>query len=122
MIWLRAIRRDRRGAAAIEFALVAPLFLSLLIGTAELSRWAWGAAATRDLAARAARCIAVTPWLCGSAPATDKAMIVAAPLISAATELRFEKSARGVRVVASGGFPGLITPGLGRVEANACAG
>ena len=122
MTLLRAFRGDRRGAAAVEFALVAPLFLSLLIGTAELSRWAWGAAATRDLAARAARCIAVTPWLCGSAPATDKAMAEVAPLISAATELRFEKSACGIRVVARGGFPGLITPGLGPVEGSACAG
>jgi Flp pilus assembly pilin Flp len=119
---LRVFRGDRRGAAAVEFALVAPLFLSLLIGTAELSRWAWGAAATRDLAARAARCIAVTPWLCGSAAATDKAMVAAVPLISGATALRFEKSACGVRVVASGGYAALITPGLVPVEGSACAG
>lgn len=114
--------RSRSGAAAIEFALVAPLFLSLILGTVELSRWAWGAAATRDLAARAARCIAVTPWLCNSVLATDKAMAAVAPTISATTELRYEKAACGVRVTASGGFPAAITPGLGRVEGSACAG
>jgi Flp pilus assembly protein TadG len=122
MTRLGALRRNRSGAAAVEFALVAPLFLSLVIGTVELSRWAWGAAATRDLAARAARCITVTPALCGSVAATDKAMAGAAPLISAATELRYEKAACGVRITADGGFPALITPGLGRVEGRACAG
>lgn len=115
-------RGRRSGAAAIEFALVAPLFLCLVIGTVELSRWAWGAAATRDLAARAARCIAVTPWRCESAASTRKAMAAAAPSISATTELRFEKAGCGIRVIASGGFPAAITPGLGRVEASACAG
>lgn len=122
MIAPARLARHRSGAAAVEFALVAPLFLSLVIGTVELSRWAWGAAATRDLAARASRCIAVTPWLCNSVASTEKAMVAAAPLISSSTELRFEKAACGTRVTASGGFPAAITPGLGRIEASACAG
>ncbi len=36
--WLNSLRRDRRGAAAIEFALFAPLFLLVLIGVIEFGR------------------------------------------------------------------------------------
>lgn len=116
------LAHDRCGAAMLEFALVAPLFLTFVFGTVELSRWAWGAAATRDLAARAARCITVTPSLCGSVPATRAAMADAAPMISRATRLRFTRSACGVQVEARGGFPALLTPGLGETVAIACAG
>lgn len=117
-----ALKHCRRGAAAIEFALVAPVFLTLVIGTVELSRWAWGAAATRDLAARAARCIAVTPDLCSTGPATAAMMAAAAPAITATTALRFDRAPCGVRVTANGGFPALLTPGLGPVESSVCAG
>lgn len=99
-----AARRDRSGAAAIEFALVAPLFLTLVCGTVELSRWAWGAAEVRDRAARAARCLAVGQSDCGSAGG-----------------MRFERSACGVRVVVEGGFPAVLTPGLDRARGVACA-
>ena len=117
-----ALWRDRSGAAALEFALVAPMFLMLVAGTAELSRWAWGAAATRDLAARAARCIAVTPSKCGSRPAVLAKMRAAAPMIAATTDITFEKRDCGVLVTAHGGFPAVLTPGLGPTTALACAG
>lgn len=113
---------NRSGAAAVEFALVAPLLLTLLIGTVELSRWAWGAASTRDLAARAARCITVTPARCRSVTATQAEMAAAAPMISRTTRLEFAASACGVRIVARGGFPARLTPGLGETTAIACAG
>ncbi|HYE00780.1 MAG TPA: TadE/TadG family type IV pilus assembly protein [Alphaproteobacteria bacterium] len=58
------LRRDRRGAAALEFALLAPLLLALWVGAAETTRLllaaskAAGAAQTvADLAAQA-RCLA----------------------------------------------------------------
>ena len=113
--------RDRTGAAALEFALVAPIFLSCFIGTIELSRWAWGAAATRDLAARAARCIAVTPDQCRTPDAVRAAMRRAAPMLASSTEISLEKRHCGVFVVARGGFPALLTPGLGETVAFACA-
>jgi Flp pilus assembly protein TadG len=116
------LAHDRSGAAAVEFALVTPLLLIMVIGIVELSHWAWGAAATRDLAARTARCIAVTPDLCGSVPATRAAMAKAAPMISTTTALDFEKSACGIRVTAHGGFPAQLTPGLDDVVAVACVG
>lgn len=118
----RALWRDRRGAAALEFALVAPIFLALVIGTVETARWAWGAAATRDFAARAARCIAVTPELCGTIAATRQHLAQTAPLVSRTTTLEFGKSECGIGVVANGGFPAVLTPGLGDTVAVACAG
>lgn len=117
-----ALRRDDGGAAALEFAIVAPIFLALVIGMIELARWSWGAAATRDLAARAARCMAVSPARCGSAAGVDAAMRADAPMIAATTVLSFAPGRCGVRVVARGGFPAVLTPGLGPVTAAACAG
>jgi Flp pilus assembly protein TadG len=112
----------RGGAAAIEFALVAPMFLTLVCGTVELAHWAWGAAAARDLAARGARCIAVSPEDCGSALATLAQLAVDAPLISQNAAITFDKSACGVRVIVTGGFPAVLTPGLGPTTVMACAG
>jgi Flp pilus assembly protein TadG len=112
----------RRGATALEFALVAPLFLALSFGTVELAHWAWGAAAVRDLAARAARCISVTPSRCTTAAATTAAMHADAPHIAGHSNISFDKSACGIRVTVRGGFPARLTPGLGETSAAACAG
>lgn len=105
---------DRKGAAALEFALVAPLLLAMACGTIELSRWAWGAAAVRDAAARGARCIAVTPELCGSEAAVRRAVGV--------DNVQFEATACGVLVVAERRQAAVLTPGLGPVRGTACAG
>ena len=43
---LRHFRRDRRGASAVEFALIAPLMLGLYIGCVEISE---GVAADRKV-------------------------------------------------------------------------
>jgi TadE-like protein len=112
----------RRGAAALEFALIAPLFLALSFGTVELAHWAWGAAAVRELAARAARCISVTPSRCGTAAATVAAMHADAPHLASQSAISFEKSACGIRVTVRGGFPARLAPGLGETSAAACAG
>jgi Flp pilus assembly protein TadG len=61
---MTGLANDRRGAAAVEFALVAPLLVAILVGLVELAAWSWGAAETRDLVARAARCVAVAPERC----------------------------------------------------------
>ena len=78
---------DRHGAAAVEFALVAPLLLTMVVGTVERARRAWGTAATRDVTARAARCIAVTPLRCGTRAQISTAMAADAPMIAGAVRL-----------------------------------
>lgn len=50
---MRKASRNQRGVAAIEFALVLPLLMALLIGMMEFSR-AWSASASVGQAARVA--------------------------------------------------------------------
>jgi Flp pilus assembly protein TadG len=38
MRWLAALRRDRRGGAAIEFAILAPVLFAILLGLVEMGR------------------------------------------------------------------------------------
>lgn len=53
--------RDQRGAAAVEFALVSVILLTLLIGIIQFSIWFWGYQAGSHAAREAARYAAVEP-------------------------------------------------------------
>ncbi len=53
---LRSLAADRRGAAAVEFALVAPVFLALLLGIVEFAYQMWTRVALDYALAQAARC------------------------------------------------------------------
>lgn len=105
---------NRSGAAALEFGLVAPLFLLIVCATLDTVRWGQGAAVMRDLAAQSARCIAVSPSKCGSAAAVRKRH-------GGKARLDFEPSACGVVVTARGGHESPLAPGGGK-PARACAG
>ena len=39
--WLSCLRRDQRGAVAVEFAMIAPIFFGLLIGIIDVGRYMW---------------------------------------------------------------------------------
>lgn len=117
---MATLYRDRSGAAAMEFALVMPLFLALVIGSIELARWGWGAAALRLFAAQAARCVVTDPERCGSSSATRATMAAAMPLLSKTAWLEFERVPCGIRVSATGGMPAVLTPGLGETTAVVC--
>jgi Flp pilus assembly protein TadG len=54
------------GATALEFALIAPPLLMLLLGTLDVGRLLWTRAELDDAVARAARCVAVTPEICSN--------------------------------------------------------
>ncbi len=56
--------RDRRGASAVEFALLAPLFATLIFGMINISIALWGAAALHQTVDAAARCQAVLTGTC----------------------------------------------------------
>lgn len=113
---MRRLLKNRRGAAALEFALVAPLLLAMLASTVEMARWGWGAAALRGAVADGARCVRLGRG-CGSAEAVRERLAGADPV----RELSFEKSACGVRITATGGYPAALTPGLTETRAHACA-
>jgi hypothetical protein len=117
---MRRLASCRRGAAALEFALVAPLLLTMLAGTVEMARWGWGAAALRSAAAEGARCVRLGGGRgggCASPEAVRERLAGADPV----RELHFEKSACGVRITATGGYPAALTPGLAETRAHACA-
>jgi len=57
---------DCRGAAATEFALVAPALCLVLYGTMEFGRMAWTQQALNFAVEEAARCASVTPSVCGT--------------------------------------------------------
>jgi Flp pilus assembly protein TadG len=50
---------SRRGTAAIEFAMAAPLFLMLLFGSVEFGRLLWTKQALQEAATAGARCMAL---------------------------------------------------------------
>ncbi|WP_119271755.1 TadE/TadG family type IV pilus assembly protein [Taklimakanibacter deserti] len=55
MAWLGKIRKDTRGVAAIEFALVAPVFFLLLLGIAAYGIYFSAISSLQELTADAAR-------------------------------------------------------------------
>jgi len=55
MAWLGKIRKDTRGVAAIEFALVAPVFFLLLLGIAAYGIYLSAISSLQELTADAAR-------------------------------------------------------------------
>lgn len=61
---------DRRGATALETALVMVPFLMLIFGTLEFGRLLWDKQAVQSAAAEAARCMAVLSPACANATGT----------------------------------------------------
>lgn len=59
-MFFRRLLACARGGALIEFAIVAPVFLVLMMGTVEVCRLMWITQAVNELAFSAARCMAVS--------------------------------------------------------------
>ncbi len=64
MTMLHRLFRDVGGATVVEFALVAPVFLSMVFLTLEGGRMLWLKQGLQDVAFSTARCIAVDPVNC----------------------------------------------------------
>jgi len=58
---------DRRGATAVEFALILPPFLLLLLGVVEFGRALWTQSALHFAVEEAARCATVDATNCATA-------------------------------------------------------
>ena len=58
--WLR----DRRGAAAVEFAMVLPAFLSLMVGGVYTAQLLYASSSLRYAAEAAARCASINTTTC----------------------------------------------------------
>lgn len=67
MTLIRRLKRDRSGATALEFAMVAPLLLALIFLVIEGSRFLWTRQAVQEAAAHTARCVAIGSDGCDTA-------------------------------------------------------
>ncbi|KUJ85367.1 hypothetical protein AVO45_16600 [Ruegeria marisrubri] len=64
----RAFRRDTRGTALVELAIVLPLFLLLMFGVLEYGRLFWNSTMSQKAMQMAARLATVGPPLCAGVP------------------------------------------------------
>jgi Flp pilus assembly protein TadG len=71
MTFLARLGGDRRGATALEFALVLPCFVMLVVGVINVSQLAHAVSSMNFAVEEAARCSAVNETLCGSDTATE---------------------------------------------------
>jgi Flp pilus assembly protein TadG len=62
-----SLRTDRRGTAAVEFALVASVFIVLVLGELEFGRLIWILQALQVTGQQTARCVAIGSSACASA-------------------------------------------------------
>ncbi|MBY8821277.1 TadE/TadG family type IV pilus assembly protein [Sphingomonas colocasiae] len=62
----RAVFADRRGASAVEFALVAPVLFAFIMLLIEGGRMEWTRQAIQEVAVNTARCMAVGKSECAS--------------------------------------------------------
>lgn len=60
----RAFLADRRGAIAAEFALVIPVLVLLIFGVLHMSLMLYSVSRLHDATEAAARCAAVSPYIC----------------------------------------------------------
>ena len=58
---LHRLHRDRRGASALEFALVAPLLILIIVGIAQMGTLYMAHAGLRNLVADSARFASISP-------------------------------------------------------------
>lgn len=66
----RLLARCRRGAAAVESAMILPVLLLVLLGILEVGRVAWTQSTLTFAVQEAARCASVRPDLCGTSQLT----------------------------------------------------
>ncbi|MDJ0277988.1 pilus assembly protein [Sphingomonas sp. 2R-10] len=70
----RPLPADRRGATVVEFALLAPVFLSMLFAIVEGSRFLWIKQSVKEVAFSTARCTSVSADCKTPAARTDYAV------------------------------------------------
>lgn len=114
-------RLDQRGVAAIEFALVVPVFLVLVFGTIEAGRLMWYQVSMQRAVAVAARCGALGTTGCTTDPAIrSKALASTAGAGLGTGSVTVSRPACGVRVLATRQFAfALRIPGISPITLTA---
>lgn len=115
---------DRRGTTAVEFALVAPLLLALLLGVVELGRLIWLDAVLDHALARAARCAAPSAAVCADElDARLEAGLARLGVSGPAAHVERRPAPCGTEVEARLFYPALVPdlwPELPQLAARAC--
>ena len=62
---------DKRGATALEFAILLPMFMALMFGIIQLGQAFWTQTALQHAVEMAARCATINATTCGSTAATQ---------------------------------------------------
>jgi Flp pilus assembly protein TadG len=102
--------REIRGATAVEYAIVLPVLLLLLLGITDVGRLMWVQGTLEYATAAAARCAAVDQVACGSDAAVQSyAAARAYGLNLGAADVQVAAATCGRRVSASRSF-GFVTP------------
>lgn len=106
------LRRSRAGTTALEFALLALPFFTLVLGVVEFSRLVWTQTAMQFAVEKAARCAAVNTTLCGSSDQIQQYALsqMLAPGVSA-TSFTYTTPGCGKNVAATTVFS-LNVPGM----------
>lgn len=102
---VRGFARGRRGATAVEFALVVAPLLLVLLGISEFGRFFWTAQVLQRVATRAARCVGLLQSDCAAAGAYSASATI--------TYVQTQASIYGVTLTSA-----MITPSA----AATCAG
>jgi len=68
---LRRLWRDTRGAAALEFGILLPVFIPLVLGIMQFGQLFWTQTALQHAVDMAARCATVDAATCGSTSSTQ---------------------------------------------------
>ncbi len=65
------LRRDTRGAAALEFGILLPVFIPLVLGIMQFGQLFWTQSALQHAVDMAARCATINAATCGSTSSTQ---------------------------------------------------
>lgn len=114
---------DRRGATAVEFAMLLPVFLPLLFGVIQFGQMFWTQTAMQHAVEMAARCATINSTTCGTASATQTYAAAQAYGLTLPTgTFTASTAACGNEVVASYSFPFVTTwfPATINLTAQSC--
>jgi Flp pilus assembly protein TadG len=117
------IWQDERGATALEFAILAPVFFLLIFGIIAFGLLFWTQVGLQHGAEMAARCASINTTLCPTNSAiTDYAMHQALGLSLPASTFTYSVPACGNQVSASYTFqfPGVLNLSPVTLTAQAC--
>ncbi len=113
--------RRRRGTVAIEYAIVLPVFLIMLLGIMDTSRLLWTYTTLYRASEAAARCAAIKAASCTTFAATQAYAVTAALGLSIpASAFSVTNPACGMQVTATYGFVFVFPRQTLTLKATAC--